>query len=94
MDFDVDQWGSSATVSALDSELFAVLSAEAAWFAEEEAQSRKLSRVRSCAGVAGLSRGRMESLPEDGADVYELGPTLQRRVWLVSTPPLRRVVLP
>ena len=57
---DVDQCGPSATGSAPDSELLAVLSAEAARVASEEAETRKRSRVRSCAGVADQSRGEME----------------------------------
>ena len=60
---DIDQRGMTAKESTPGSELFAVLSAGAARVAGEEAQSRKLSRVRSCAGVAGLSRGRPEPCP-------------------------------
>ena len=60
---DIDQRGMTAKGSTPGSELFAVLSAGAARVAGEEAQSRKLSRVRSCAGVAGLSRGRTEPCP-------------------------------
>ena len=52
---DIDQRGMTAKGSTPGSELFAVLSAGAAQVAGEEAQSRKLSRVRSCAGVARLS---------------------------------------
>ena len=54
----------------------------------KRAQTRKLSRVRSCAGVADRRSRKDGYRPEDDArkeDVYELGPTLQRRVWLVST---------
>ena len=60
---DIDQRGMTAKGSTPGSELFAVLSAGAARVAGEEAQSRKLSRVRSCAGVAGLRRGRTEPCP-------------------------------
>ena len=42
----VDQCGTAASESTLDSELLTVLSAEAARVAGEEAQSRKLSRDR------------------------------------------------
>ena len=56
MHSDVDQCGPSATGSAPDSELLAVLSAEAARVASEEAQARKRSRGRFCAGVADQNR--------------------------------------
>ena len=61
MHFDVDQCVSSATESAPDSELFAVLSAEAARVASAETQTRQVSRVRSCVSLADQSRGRMET---------------------------------
>ena len=43
------------------SELLAVLSAEAARAAGEEAQDRKRPRSRSCGGVAEQNRGRMDT---------------------------------
>ena len=54
--------GPAATGSAPDSELLAVLAAEAARVACKEAQTRKRSRVRSCAG-ADQSWGRMGKGP-------------------------------
>ena len=96
MHHDVDQCGPSATGSAPDSELLADLSAEAARVASEEAQTRKHSRVHSCAGVADQSRGWMETGPKS---------TRRKRVCTNSSPrcssksglpapPLRRVILP
>ena len=56
MHSDIDQCGTTTAGSSPDSELFAVLSAEAARVAGEETQSRKLSRVRSCAGTEACPR--------------------------------------
>ena len=75
--------GTSATGLTSDSELFTVLSAEAARVAGEEAQSRKLARVRSCTGVADTSQGRTDTYPKT---------TRRRRT--CTAPPLRRVVFP
>ena len=79
--YDVDQCGPVATGSAPDSELLIVLAAEAARVASGEAQTRKRSRVLLSTKVEEgwkKTRRRRE---------YELEPTLQRRVWLASTPP-------
>ena len=61
MHFHVDQCRPSATGSAPDAELLAVLSAEAARVASEETQTRKQTASRSCAGVTNQNRGRMEA---------------------------------
>ena len=77
-------------------ELFAVLSAEAARVASEETQTRKLSRVRSCAGVADRSRGRMDTGPKTTRGkrtCTNSGPRCSGESGL-SAPPLRGVVLP
>ena len=60
---DVDQCGTAASESTPDSELFTVLSAEAGQAAGEEAQPRMLSRIHSCAGVAGLSQKKTAAGP-------------------------------
>ena len=73
MHYDVPTWAGCNGVSpSIGAACFA---AEAARVASEEAQTRKCSRVRSCADVADQSRGRMETGPKK-EDVYELEPTL------------------
>ena len=58
MHSDVDQDETSTTGLTPDSEMFTVLSAEAARVAGEEVQPRKPLRVRSCTDAANTSQGR------------------------------------
>ena len=89
MNSDVDQCRPSATGSAPDAELLAVLSAEATRVASEETQTRKQSANRSCAGVTNHksrkdgSRFAGDAKKKNG---HELEHTSPRRVWLVSIP--------
>ena len=87
MHSDVDQCGPSASGSAPDVELLAVLSAEAARVASEEAQARKQSASRPCAGAADLNEGRTDTYPKT---------TRRRRSCTRSSPKKKgtRVVLP
>ena len=80
---DVDQCRPSATGSALDAELLAVLSAEAAQVASEETQTRMQSASRSCIAVTDQNRGRMEA---GSQATRRKRSTPLRRVWLVSIP--------
>ena len=64
MHSDVDQCRPSATGSAPDAELLALLSADAARVASEETQTRGQSASRSCAGVINQNRGRMEAVSQ------------------------------
>ena len=57
MHHDVDQRGTSAAEVAADTELFAVLSAEAARMASDEASVRNPSGIRSSSGLACQNRG-------------------------------------
>ena len=82
MHSDVDRCETSTTGLTPDSELFTVLSAEAARVAGEEVQPRKPSRVRSCTDASYTSQGRTKTYPK----------TTRRRMW--AAPPPQRVVLP
>ena len=66
-----------------DSELFTVLSAEAARVAGEEAQSRKLARFGPCTDAADTNQKRTHTYPKT---------TRRRRT--CTAPPPRRVVFP
>ena len=75
--------------------LLVVLSAKAVRVASEEAQARKRSRSRSCAGVADQSRGRMETGPKSTRrkrTSTNSSPRCSGKPGLPA-PPLRRVVL-
>ena len=80
---DVDQYEMSTTGLTPDSELFTLLSAEAARVAGEEVQPRKPSRVRSCTDAADTCQGRTNTYPKA---------TRRRRAW--AAPPPQRVVFP
>ena len=96
MHSDADQCRPSATRSAPDAELLAVLSAEAARVASEETQTRKQSASRSCAGVTNQNRGRMEAGSQTTrrkrAGASSSTPFSGESGWSAS--PLRRVVRP
>ena len=65
MHSDVDQKKTSTTGLTPDSELFTVLSAEAARVAKEGVQPRKPSRVRSCTDAADTSQGTTNTHPKN-----------------------------
>ena len=86
---DVDQSRPSATGSAPDAELLAVLSAEATRVASEETQARKQTASRSCAGVSNQKSRKDGSMFASDAKKEvgkELDHTSPRRVWPVSIP--------
>ena len=87
---DVERCETSATELTPDTELFTVLSSQNARVAGEEAQSRKLSRVRSCTGAADVSLGRTNTYTKTTRRRRRTCTALPRRVVFHRTDSSRR----